>query len=87
MRHSILALAGIFLLQAPSAVARPAGATTVVMQDAKTPQRTEIKVPEKVLKTYVGEYELTPERILTITLEGGSLWGQPSNQEKRQLFA
>jgi hypothetical protein len=40
-----------------------------------------------VLKTYVGEYELRPDWILTVTLEDGSLWGQPTNQQKRQIFA
>jgi hypothetical protein len=40
-----------------------------------------------VLKTYVGEYEMTGGRVLTLTLENGSLWGQPTDQQKRQLFA
>ena len=40
-----------------------------------------------MLQTYVGEYELRPDWILTVTLDNGSLWGQPTNQEKRQMFA
>jgi hypothetical protein len=28
-----------------------------------------------------------PDRILTLTLDNGSLWGQPTEQPKRQLFA
>jgi len=30
---------------------------------------------------------MDPDRTLTITLENGSLYGQPTNQEKRQIFA
>ena len=50
-------------------------------------ERKEIKLSEKVLKTYVGEYEMSPERTLNITLETGSLWGEPTNSQKRQIFA
>ena len=94
MRRYSLALAAVCLLLPITAAAGPEGSTTVIAAQAPQgaqaqppPKRTEIKVPEKVLKTYVGEYAFSPERILTITLENGSLWGQPSGQEKRQLFA
>lgn len=94
MRRYSLALAVVCLLHPTTAAARPEGSTPVIAsqgaqgaQAQPAPKRTEIKVPEKVLKTYVGEYAFSPERILTITLESGSLWGQPSGQEKRQLFA
>lgn len=89
MRNGLLLLAALCLssgtLVAQAAqTAKPADkpAAPAASQDKK-----EIKVPEKVLKTYVGEYELRPDWILTITLENGSLWGQPTNQEKRQIFA
>jgi hypothetical protein len=86
MRNYILALAGVCLLHPTIAAARPDRSPAVrAAQDAQ--KRTEIKVPEKVLKTNVGEYEFSPERILTVTLENGSLWGQPTGQQKRQLFA
>ena len=62
----------------------PAPAAT--KPEAPPQERKEIKVAEKVLKTYVGEYSLTPERILTVTLEDGYLWGQPTDQTKRQMF-
>ena len=48
--------------------------------------RTEIEVPEHVLATYVGEYELGPGR-LVVTLEGGALFAQPRGQQKAGLFA
>jgi hypothetical protein len=89
MRNYTLALAAACVLHPAFAVAvTPQGAAAPpAAQGAKTPEKKEIKVPAKVLKTYVGEYEFGPERTLTITLEGGSLWGQPTGQEKRQLFA
>ena len=84
MRSRVWLLAGLCLLSTP-----PVGfaAQDAKAQDAKPKERKEIKVTDKVLKTYVGEYEMTEGRILTITLENGSLWGQPTDQQKRQLFA
>lgn len=49
--------------------------------------RTEITVAESVLRSYVGEYQLTPELSLTITLENGRLQAQPTGQSKATLFA
>jgi CubicO group peptidase (beta-lactamase class C family) len=49
--------------------------------------RTEITVPEPVLRTYVGEYQLRPEFSITITLENGRLQAQPTGQSKATLFA
>jgi hypothetical protein len=39
------------------------------------------------LKTYVGEYELAPRFILTITLEDGKLMSQATGQSKIEIFA
>ena len=93
MRNGLLLLGGVLLLT--SSLAAEAQQTTTPAQGANPPasasttnqDKKEIKVPEKVLKTYVGEYELRPDWILTVTLEDGSLWGQPTNQPKRQIFA
>ena len=102
MRKYALLLAGVCLLHtsalaaiaSAAPVGQAAGATKPAppkvvppAQDAKPQERKEIKVTEKVLKTYVGDYEMGPDRILHITLENGSLWGQPGAQEKKQLFA
>ena len=89
MRKYVLALAGACLLHPALAVAAaPQGAAAPpAAPGAKAPEKKEITLPEKVLKPYVGEYEFGPERTLTITLENGSLWGQPTDQPKRQLFA
>ena len=63
---------------APSASTKPA---------APAADKKEVKVPAKVLAAYVGDYEVAPGRILAITLENGSLFGQPGDQEKRQMYA
>ena len=90
MRVSALVL-GVCLLQPAFAHAQAAAKAQPPAAAAKpqppAAERKEIKVPEKVLTTYVGVYELTPERTLEITLENGSLHGQPTGQEKRQMFA
>jgi len=50
-------------------------------------ERTEINVAEGVLETYVGEYELTPEMPVVITLEDGHLQVQSTGEPKVPLFA
>jgi len=48
--------------------------------------RTEITVAESVLRTYVGEYQLTPQLSLTISFEDGRLQAQPTGQSKAPMF-
>ena len=89
MRNSVLLLAGLCVLSSPLA-ATPSQNPPAATKPAQPPaaaERKEIKVSEKVLKTYVGEYDMGSGRTLTLTLEEGSLWGQPTDQQKRQLFA
>jgi CubicO group peptidase (beta-lactamase class C family) len=50
-------------------------------------ERTEIDVAEELLQTYVGEYELTPEMSLVLTLEDGQLQLQATGQQQVPLFA
>lgn len=94
MRTHALLFAGFCLLstsagaaQAAKPSAIPAASAPKKASDAKATARKEVKLSDKVLKSYVGEYEMAPGRILTVTLENGSLWGQPTDQQKRQLFA
>jgi CubicO group peptidase (beta-lactamase class C family) len=42
-------------------------------------------VDSKILDTYVGEYEVAPGVVLTITRDAGRLFGQPSGQPKVEL--
>lgn len=48
--------------------------------------RTEITLDPAKLDAYVGVYELAPNFQLTITKEGGSLFGQATGQQRIQLF-
>ncbi len=50
-------------------------------------ERTEITVAEEILATYVGDYELSEELTLVITLENGGLFVEPTGQGKFPLFA
>ena len=48
---------------------------------------TEIMLSPDVLQRYVGDYELAPTFHIVVTREGGALFGQPTGQDKVQLFA
>jgi CubicO group peptidase (beta-lactamase class C family) len=47
----------------------------------------EIKVDEKILDTYVGEYALAPGFTFVVTREGGRLFVQATGQERFEIFA
>lgn len=49
--------------------------------------QTEISVDEKVLKDYVGEYEITPAFTFSVTREKDKLFLQATGQKKVELFA
>jgi hypothetical protein len=94
MRTSLLLLAGVCLLAPALAQAQGTAAPkTPPAQGAPAKpanpngDKKEIKVSPKVLQTYAGEYEFGPDRTLTVTFDNGSLWGQPTGQDKRQMFA
>jgi len=50
-------------------------------------ERKEITVDPKLLAKYVGKYQLAPNFILAITLEGNHLFAQATGQPKVELFA
>ncbi len=50
-------------------------------------KRTEIVVPARVLEEYVGEYALSPQFSIAVTLEGGALFIQATGQGKFPVFA
>ena len=50
-------------------------------------QIEDVEVPEAILDTYVGTYELVPGFNIVITREGKQLFGQATGQEKFELFA
>jgi hypothetical protein len=74
----ILALSFACNAQSAQSSAKPAGAPTA---------RKEIKVAEKILKQYVGDYELQPGFVLSVTLEGTQLFTQATGQAKVEVFA
>jgi len=47
----------------------------------------EIEVSEEVLSKYLGKYELQPDFILEIILEGSQLYVLPTGQQRQELFA
>jgi CubicO group peptidase (beta-lactamase class C family) len=49
-------------------------------------ERTAIKIDPKILDAYVGQYELRPDFIITMTREGDSLMTQATGQPKFELF-
>jgi CubicO group peptidase (beta-lactamase class C family) len=50
-------------------------------------ERKEIQVAAKTLEKYVGQYQLTPQLLMKVTLEDGKLLAQVSTQPKIELFA
>ncbi|MBC8757510.1 serine hydrolase [Kordia sp. YSTF-M3] len=59
-----------------------------VETDKKMPEaKKEIQLSEKVLKKYIGTYELAPNFNIEITVEGNQIFGQATNQSKIELFA
>jgi CubicO group peptidase (beta-lactamase class C family) len=49
-------------------------------------ERVAVKIDPKILDAYVGQYELRPDFIITMTREGDSLMTQATGQPKFELF-
>ncbi|MGM0619952.1 MAG: serine hydrolase, partial [Bacteroidota bacterium] len=49
--------------------------------------KTELKLPENILKRYTGKYELMPDFIITVFKEGDKLFAQPSKQSEFEIIA
>jgi len=50
-------------------------------------ERVEVRVARNILKTYVGEYELTPDFTIVVTRKRRGLFVQATGQEKFPVFA
>ena len=87
--HKYVLVLAVLCLSSATVAASPqtGGGSQAAVQTPQPQQRKEITVPEAILKTYVGEYAVVPEEVLTISFENGSLWGQPTGSAKRQMFA
>lgn len=55
--------------------------------DKPAPVQAEIKVPEHILDTYVGEYEIEPAFTFTVTRVADKLFVQATGQEQFEIFA
>ena len=52
-----------------------------------TQQTATVNISPQILNAYVGQYEIAPNQIVTITLEGGRLMGVMTGQPKVELSA
>jgi CubicO group peptidase (beta-lactamase class C family) len=50
-------------------------------------EHTAIQLDPKALDPYIGEYEITPGLVLTLSREGDQLWMQATGQRRAELFA
>ncbi len=50
------------------------------------PERAEIHVDAEILESYVGDYALTPDFIITITVEEGLIWAQATGQQNFRIY-
>ena len=50
-------------------------------------QRTEVQLAPETLRRYAGEYQLTPDLVLAVTMENGALFTQATGQPRHPLFA
>jgi len=49
-------------------------------------EHSEIEVSQEVLESYVGDYPLAPNFVVTVSVEDGSLFAQATNQQKIQIY-
>jgi CubicO group peptidase (beta-lactamase class C family) len=68
----------------PGAIAH--GIAGLIDPELAPPERKEARVDPKVFDDYVGQYELAPDVVLSITREAGKLWAQAGSQPKAELF-
>ena len=60
---------------------------TWIRTDKQIKTRSEIKIPEGLLSQYVGNYELSPGFIISVTKEGDRIFSQATGQSKVEIFA
>ncbi len=52
-----------------------------------SPVHVEVEIDPEIFDQYVGDYQLSPELVLTITREGSRFFGQATNQPRIEIFA
>ena len=63
-----------------------ANAVQMLARMGETWTPDEVTVDPATLETYVGDYQLTPSFIITVTLEEGHLMAQATGQQKFEIF-
>ena len=66
---------------------RPKGNEVWNKTNKPMPSENGIKVDGKILETYVGDYEVTPDFVFSVTKEQDKLFLQAPEQEKLEMFA
>ncbi len=64
----------------------PQNASAVAALASLTKEQKEASVDPRVFAAYVGQYELMPNFLLTISIEDGKLMGEATGQSKAQLY-
>ncbi len=72
---------------APEEIADRLAATVHGEKVTLTTERKEIKLAPELLRTYIGEYELAPGAVMSITLNGSQLETQLTGQPKIPVYA
>ena len=85
-RVTVIVLSNVDNINA-SAIARDVMAITYSLPYQVPTERTSIIVSPSVLEQYVGRYQIAPDFILTVTLEGNQLMTQATGQNKLEVFA
>ncbi|HEX3130192.1 MAG TPA: serine hydrolase [Thermoanaerobaculia bacterium] len=70
---------------APEQVGR--GAAAFYVPELAPRERKAIKVDPRIVDEYVGDYELVPGFVLTVSREGDQYWSQATGQPRVELFA
>jgi CubicO group peptidase (beta-lactamase class C family) len=70
---------------APEAIGR--GVAGFYVPELAPIERVAIKIDPKVFDIYVGDYELAPEFVISISREGDQYWAQATGQQRAELFA
>lgn len=50
-------------------------------------ERTAVQIDPKIFDVYIGEYEIAPGFVLTLSREGDRFWMQATGQQRAELFA
>lgn len=58
----------------------------LILYGIKEEPKKEMKMEEAVLKQYEGRYQLSPDFIITITVENGKIYEQATGQGKLEIF-